>query len=575
MMRSTAALFLGTLGIAGHAPASADVRAEYAADDRTAIVVEVAADGSARIQASPDGYLLLIGDREYWVRAGPGGPVALTAEALEELDARERRAGDRFEVLLEAEGASDPATEAAADEAARAVEAAIEDMQAEIAAAEAADPPAPSARQQSTFAGWNGEPVAVPAMPEFRLVVSDAAALAPLGEPLFRYWRRAEGAGGGPSLARLLNALRGKAPLAFGIFELRAATCDPLPASRYALPGDVVTLADLPPEAPAADLADFRAPSILEAVFWQGALWTRDDAGSLHRTSEGTQDRVAVDAPGRAGALCRTRTGLWVVTGDGPAAPLRLWTRSGAGWEARGEITVPHDATQFGVECSGERPSLFFGSEFVLEGGERSLKLDGEAFRTNGFATLLALGDSLYVGFNSGEWGGGLRRIDLVTGEVALVQAGDVAELCGGILNASCDPVTGLAPDPARPGCLLAAVGLVHFLASGEVVRVCGTEVERAYRKPYTLEADWNPADADEADSTVPFFGAAGDGTTAWAVGADGLYRFGAATEPSLARFGSFRRPGIDWSHPDVVQVPTDMNGRHSLSGGSLLLAPR
>jgi hypothetical protein len=51
--------------------------------------------------------------------------------------------------------------------------------------------------------------------------------------------------------------------------------------------------------------------------------------------------------------------------------------------------------------------------------------------------------ESIYVGFNVGEWGGGLQRVDLKTGAVADIERRDTKDLCAGPLNRECDPVTG------------------------------------------------------------------------------------------------------------------------------------
>src|SRR5262249_11022002 len=64
---------------------------------------------------------------------------------------------------------------------------------------------------------------------------------------------------------------------------------------------------------------------------------------------------------------------------------------------------------------------------------------------------------SIFVGFNGGEWGGGLQRIDRNTGEVVPVERNETGELCGGPLNAACDPVNGIATSPWDPNCVVVA----------------------------------------------------------------------------------------------------------------------
>src|SRR5258708_467418 len=92
-------------------------------------------------------------------------------------------------------------------------------------------------------------------------------------------------------------------------------------------------------------------------------------------------------------------------------------------------------------------------------------------------------GSSVYIGFNTGEWGGGLQRVDLRSGTVTDIERRDTKELCAGPLNSNCDPVTGVIPDPQNKDCVLAAVGLVHMMSHGSILRVCGTSVSLVFEK--------------------------------------------------------------------------------------------
>src|SRR5229473_2868079 len=133
-------------------------------------------------------------------------------------------------------------------------------------------------------------------------------------------------------------------------------------------------------------------------------------------------------------------------------------------------------------------------------------------------------GDSVYVGFNTGEWGGGLQRVDLRTGVISDVERRDTKELCAGPLNSACDPVTGVIPDPQNKDCILAAVGLVHMLSHGRILRVCGKDVSLVFEKSFKVDGfkgEWEMIEA--------FFGLvpAVDGGF-WAITSEALYHFGA-----------------------------------------------
>ena len=90
---------------------------------------------------------------------------------------------------------------------------------------------------------------------------------------------------------------------------------------------------------------------------------------------------------------------------------------------------------------------------------------------------------SLYLGLNGGEWGGGLRRIDLSTGAIAFVRE-PADDLCGGALNPDCSPVVGVA-DGGRAGCVIVGAGLAHLSGRmGRAFRVCGEVITPVFSSP-------------------------------------------------------------------------------------------
>ena len=117
-----------------------------------------------------------------------------------------------------------------------------------------------------------------------------------------------------------------------------------------------------------------------------------------------------------------------------------------------------------------------------------------------------------------------MRRVDRRSGTVKLVQYDAEGSLCGGPLNADCDPVTGIAPDPWSQGCVVAAIGLVHFAPHGRIVRVCGDRVKRVYFRPYKWDTRSQQTDNGEPFATVAFFGVCAVGKVLYAAGIDGLY---------------------------------------------------
>ena len=104
----------------------------------------------------------------------------------------------------------------------------------------------------------------------------------------------------------------------------------------------------------------------------------------------------------------------------------------------------------------------------------------------------LADQETFFVGYNRGEWGGGLRRIDVADGAISLVRE-QSDELCGGAINPACSPVVGLFGDPDRPGCVMVGTGLSHMgLSHGHIYRVCGSTIAPVFSTPVPAEgARW------------------------------------------------------------------------------------
>jgi hypothetical protein len=185
-----------------------------------------------------------------------------------------------------------------------------------------------------------------------------------------------------------------------------------------------------------------------------------------------------------------------------------------------------------------------------------------------------AVGGSAYVGINKGEWGGGLQRVDLRTGDVTSIERRDGKGLCDGPLNSDCDPVTGVIPDPQTKECVLASVGLVHlFTSEGRILRVCGEKVTVISEKAVSSD------NGNKRKMTEAVFGLApsSDGGY-WAITWRALYRFDADGNQK----GDYQLPklepvsGIYLSHelPGALVVRTDVNWSVSTSGYTPLVVP-
>lgn len=309
-------------------------------------------------------------------------------------------------------------------------------------------------------------------------------------------------------------------------------------------------------------------------------MFTLEDGGTLRFWPDGAAQGAVLAVPAPVRAFCGFRGEPWIGTID-RQSQFVLWHGSSGNWSRFWSFKQDKDEQFRALDCSGDEPLVLTSKSMRLAISAKTIPVEQGKQHSFGFATTLQHGGYLYVGMNAGEWGGGLMRFALAGGRGEAVDASDPKNLCGGTLNAACDPVTGMAPDPLRPECLLASSGLAHILSGGALLRICDGRIELAYTKPYTLDPEWkfNPAEeTGKALSSVPFYSLAAGSKGVWAVGSDGIYRFGSDPVPSFTAFDPWQpQTGsrIDWSNPDFVLIRTSMNQRHSLSGESLLLVPR
>ncbi|MDE1918463.1 MAG: hypothetical protein KGH96_20550 [Sphingomonadales bacterium] len=195
----------------------------------------------------------------------------------------------------------------------------------------------------------------------------------------------------------------------------------------------------------------------------------------------------------------------------------------------------------------------------------------------------------LYVGNDGGEFFGGANRIDLQTGVVESIERRDRQDLCAGPLNRACDPVMGMAQDPAHTDCVLATTYAPMSSTGGAILRLCGRRVELAMQTPIMpilrlvmrmeeivanlAGAGWPPY-SERITEPVYAMEQTRDGVV-WAVGKNALYR---ADRKGIARthLPRTRRYGDLWiaELPGLLLIARRDADGHRLGGYQTLLVP-
>jgi hypothetical protein len=394
---------------------------------------------------------------------------------------------------------------------------------------------------------------------------------------------------GAAMVEALIGRIEKAVPLQIFDMKLMSVEIAAITADRFALPAEPETREALRTRLAAEASAEAeakrnpqRSADISQAIFSQGRLWLLDDEGKLTTVAEGEDARSATDPGDYVGDLCRGADGPIVVTAKGRRASkwlVRRWR--GGRWEA-GPAIDGRGEPLIALACGSEGEILITDKRLISIRGDvvAEMRLSGEMPRSFVRSTSLATAGDIYLGLNAGEWGGGLRRIDRKSGRVVMLEHNVSGDLCDGPLNSSCDPVQGIAVIPWKPQCVAAAVGLIHMLAHGRIVEICGNRIEQLYAKASlgaSPEKQAQIAAGQSGDSTA-FFGLIRVGNSLISVGHDGLYRFTGPGEPAfqpLPRFKSIGGVLVSFALPEVVLLVTRINQRVSVSGGAPMIVPR
>lgn len=219
-------------------------------------------------------------------------------------------------------------------------------------------------------------------------------------------------------------------------------------------------------------------PSIIEGAATEDALWLRGSSKKVVRF-----DR-------QSGERSTTATGVVDVLLDGP----HLWALIEVNanhslvrdlWdESLPDLNIRFGGSPLALLPTPNGPGVLTTTTLWLPDSDRWERRPLAALMESGPSASGMAGDEVFVGYNRGEWGGGLRRLDATTGTIAFMKE-QSDRTCGGRLDPECAPVVGLLADADNEGCVLVGASLAHMSTRyGEVLRVCNDDITLVFSDP-------------------------------------------------------------------------------------------
>lgn len=259
-----------------------------------------------------------------------------------------------------------------------------------------------------------------------------------------------------------------------------------------------------------------------QAVFAKDKLWFVEENALWSADPDGASATKHI-AQGVLG-LTKRDSAVWIVRAESASAePLTI---SAVPVRSGGELGDP--ALRLALKPQEAIKGIFTDDSdvFVLttdrlastrdRGRPVELSITGKIRgRMTGVARSAASGAELYLGFDAGEWGGGVMRLDLNDGRGAVLRSPDSGGLCEGTLNPDCHPASAVIPDPENGACVIAANGLWHFFENGSIVRICPGTFETVFRER-----------TKDVSNSIAFSGLAPAKAGFWAVSAKELFKF-------------------------------------------------
>lgn len=216
------------------------------------------------------------------------------------------------------------------------------------------------------------------------------------------------------------------------------------------------------------DRRDAEVGTPAEGIATDDALWIRNHTGQAMRIDRATGARLLL-AEGVVDILADGKH-LWALA----KRPDGAWHVADLRNAKEPTRSVTQDVVPIALFSTSTGPAMLASNTVILPATDGWSVLPLSEPITEGAVAFSPSDKVLYVGYDYGEFGGGLRHIDLTNGQVTLIDDSQPDELCTGLMNTACDPVVGIVASPQHPDCVLAGTSLHHLgMMDGAVVKAC------------------------------------------------------------------------------------------------------
>lgn len=317
---------------------------------------------------------------------------------------------------------------------------------------------------------------------------------------------------------------------------------------------------------------------IIDAEYFDDALWILDADGNLTRINASDKIPNAITTSRKLVDICVANGEFFAISvGEDEQQSVKAEI-------LRNSHLVPfrtfqlHNEMLLEANCQNQKLRLITTKRLITFNRYRTVSVDLSRALRRGLRASYLQDEYLYIGANRGEWGGGLERINIETGEIAKIE-NETGYPCVGLLVSGCDPVNGITHSNRREGCIVVAVGLIHMFSKGRLVEVCGTQISEYYSRTYSnseIGIERNPNES--SGTSTSFFGVVNNGTEIIAVGVDGIYKInprGSVSITNHPEFVNYNGVYANFDDPNYVLVLTTINQSHSMSGATPLLVLR